>query len=306
MPKDHTYRFLQGKEHLMTHEIVRLAGLFIESGVRKIHITGGEPLLRKDVVDIVSELAQLPGLDDLALITNGSHLEQQARALKSAGLDRITVSLDALDEKIFASMTGNGVKVGEVCKGLRAAAVAGLHPIKINAVVKRRVNESEILPLAEYARAHGYTTRFIEYMDVGTKNGWRFSDVVSAQEIYDIIHDRYPLTPMKQHCFGEAAKRYRYQDRKGEIGIIASITKPFCCSCVRARLSADGRFHTCLFAPTGVNLRDLMRQGSSDDVILQVICDVWRGRTDRYSETRDVAGLSVPRLKKMEMNMLGG
>ena len=306
MPKEafgRDFHFLPHSELLSFEEITRLAKIFIGEGVEKIRITGGEPLLRRDIDKLIGMLSQLDGLKDLTLTTNGSLLVRKAAALKAAGLQRISVSLDSLDDEVFQSMNDVDFPVARVLEGIDAARRAGFAAIKINVVVKRGVNEHTLVDIARYFRGSGCIVRFIEYMDVGTTNGWRLDDVVSAREIFEMVHEEFPLEPLDPNYRGEVARRYRYCDGSGEIGIIGSVTQPFCGDCTRARLSSDGQLFTCLFAAAGHDLRALVRSGQSDDEIAQFLGHVWRNRTDRYSEIR--TSLTQP-LPKVEMSRIGG
>jgi cyclic pyranopterin phosphate synthase len=296
------YQFLVRAQILTFEEIARLVRIFVGRGVRKIRLTGGEPLVRRDLHLLVAMIAGIPDLD-LTLTTNGSLLTRQARLLKDAGLKRVTVSLDSLDNKIFKAVNDVDFPVEKVLEGMDAAAKVGLGPIKMNMVVKRGMNESSILPMARFFREKGYILRFIEYMDVGHTNGWRMDDVVSASEIIKIINAEMPLEPLGPNYQGEVAGRWRYKDGSGEIGVIASVTQPFCRDCSRARLSAEGDLYTCLFAVKGTNLRNLIRGGATDDEISQAIASVWNKRSDRYSELRSENTISLP---KVEMSHIGG
>ena len=305
MPKEifgKDFQFLPRAEILTFEEIERLVRIFVGLGVQKIRLTGGEPLVRRDLERLVEKLAALGDLD-LTLTTNGSLLAQKANALAAAGLKRITVSLDSLDDATFRAMNDVDFPVAKVLAGIEAAHGAGLAPIKINMVTKRGVNESSIVPMARYFKGTGMTLRFIEFMDVGSTNGWRLDDVVPAREIVAIIDRAMPLEPMTPAYRGEVANRYRYKDGSGEIGIIASVTQPFCADCTRARLSADGSLYTCLFATQGHDLRALVRGGATDEEIANRVAAVWTERTDRYSElrSRDTSGL-----QKIEMSFIGG
>lgn len=305
MPKEvfgRDYRFLERRELLTFEEIARLARAFARQGVRKVRITGGEPLLRRDLDRLVAMLAEIEGLD-LTLTTNGSLLARQARALKEAGLRRVTVSLDSLDDRVFRAMNDVDFPVTRVLEGIEAAAEAGLTPVKVNMVVKRGVNEDSVLPMARFFRGSGHILRFIEYMDVGHTNGWRMDDVVPAAEILAQVSAEFPLEPVEPNYPGEVARRYRYLDGSGEIGLIASVTQPFCGGCTRARLSAEGRLYTCLFASKGHDLRGLVRSGASDAELDEAIARIWRARTDRYSEIRTAETASLP---KVEMSYIGG
>ena len=296
------YQFLVRAQILTFEEIARLVRIFVGRGVRKIRLTGGEPLVRRDLHLLVAMIAGIPDLD-LTLTTNGSLLTRQARLLKDAGLKRVTVSLDSLDNKIFKAVNDVDFPVEKVLEGMDAAAKVGLGPIKMNMVVKRGMNESSILPMARFFREKGYILRFIEYMDVGHTNGWRMDDVVSASEIIKIINAEMPLEPLGPNYQGEVAGRWRYKDGSGEIGVIASVTQPFSRDCSRARLSAEGDLYTCLFAVKGTNLRNLIRGGATDDEISQAIASVWNKRSDRYSELRSENTISLP---KVEMSHIGG
>ncbi len=306
MPKEvfgRDFQFLERAELLSFEEIARLAGIFVSLGVRKIRLTGGEPLVRRDVERLVALLANTDGLTDLTMTTNGALLAAKAEALRRAGLRRITVSLDSLDDDVFMSMNDAGFPVARVLEGIDAAAVAGLRPVKVNMVVKRGVNDQSVLDMAAHFRGTGHVLRFIEYMDVGTTNGWRLADVVSAGEIVRIIEERWPLEPLDPNYRGEVARRYRYRDGEGEIGLITSVTQPFCGNCTRVRLSAEGSLYTCLFATAGHDLRTLLRSGASDTDIAGRLGSIWRDRTDQYSELRTAQTLSIP---KVEMSHIGG
>jgi cyclic pyranopterin phosphate synthase len=298
-----TFRFLPQTELLTFEEIVRVAGLAIALGVTKIRLTGGEPLLRRDVETLVGMLARLDGLTDLTLTTNGSVLASKAEALASAGLGRVTVSLDSLDDTVFARLNDVDFPVARVLEGIDAADRAGLAPIKVNMVVRRGLNEASVLPMARFARARGYTLRFIEYMDVGHTNGWALDEVVPAAEIVDAIDAELPLEPLPPQYPGEVATRWRYRDGHGEIGLIGSVTQPFCGTCTRARLTAEGMLYTCLFGTDGLDLRAPLRSGSDDDVLSAVLAAAWASRSDRYSELRSKATVALP---KVEMSRIGG
>jgi cyclic pyranopterin phosphate synthase len=306
MPKEifgRDYAFLPRTELLSFEEITRLAHLFSTEGVTKVRLTGGEPLLRRDLERLVAMLAAIDGITDIALTTNGAALAAQGRTLKDAGLNRVTVSLDALDDDTFAAMNDVGFPVARVLEGIQAAADAGLTPVKVNMVVKRHVNDHAILAMAERFRHSGHILRFIEYMDVGTTNGWRLDDVVAAEEIRSTIDANWPLEPLRPNYPGEVANRYRYRDNAGEIGLIASVTQPFCGNCTRARLSADGKLHTCLFASRGRDLRALLRSGATDQELAQHLHSIWTARADRYSEARTAQTLQAA---KIEMSYIGG
>jgi len=301
-----SYKFLPKNEILSFEEIARLARIFVEFGVNKLRITGGEPLLRTDLHILIAMLTGMPGLEDLTLTTNAYLLPQQAQRLKDAGLQRITISLDTLDDEVFKEMNGRGISIDRVLQGIDAAAAAGLAPIKINAVVQRGVNDHTVVDLARHFKNSGHIVRFIEYMDVGNRNGWKWDQVVPAAEIVQQIDAEMPLEPVDSNYPGEVANRYRYRDGQGEIGVISSVSQPFCANCTRSRLSTDGKLYTCLFASTGVSLRDEMRAGASDDDLKNLIARIWTRRTDRYSEERtELASLqNVP--AKVEMYQIGG
>ena len=297
------FRFAARAQILSFEEITRVVALATRCGVRKVRLTGGEPLLRRDLAGLVARLAALPQVEDLALTTNGSLLAAHARALRQAGLSRVTVSLDSLDEQVFRRMHDVEVPLAAVLAGIAAARAAGLGPVKLNTVVRRGLNQDGILDLADFARNEGHVLRFIEYMDVGHSNGWRLDEVVPAQEIIERIAQVHPLDPLPPRTPGEVARRYRYRDGGGEVGVIASVTQPFCGACTRARLTAQGRLYTCLFATEGTDLRAPLRAGASDDEIVARLAGVWRERTDRYSERRTAAG---PDPSRVEMSTVGG
>ena len=304
MPKDvygRDYEFLPRADLLTFEEIARLARVFAGLGVEKVRLTGGEPLIRRDVERLVEMLAAIPGLD-LTLTTNGAVLAQKAEALKDAGLKRITVSLDSLDDDVFRAMNDVDFPVTRVLDGIEAASAAGL-PVKVNVVVKRGVNDDSVLPMARHFRESGHVLRFIEYMDVGHTNGWRMDDVVPAAEIVSAVESEFPIESLPPRYPGEVAERYRYRDGAGEIGVIASVTRPFCGACTRARLSADGSLFTCLFATTGQDLRALVRGPGNDEEIAEAVSAIWRVREDRYSEIRSAATRELP---KVEMSYIGG
>ncbi len=307
MPKEvfgSNYQFLPHKDILTYEEIVRVVGVFVGLGVRKVRLTGGEPLLRREIERLIEMLAGVAGLDDLTLTTNGSPLtEEKAGALKQAGLQRLTVSLDSLDDAVFQDMNDVNFPVARVLKAIDHAAAAGLAPIKINMVVKRGLNEDSVLPMARYFRGTDHIVRFIEYMDVGASNGWKLDDVVPASQVVEMISSEYPIEPIDSNYQGEVAKRWRYCDGGGEIGVISSVTQPFCSSCSRARVSAEGSVYTCLFATKGHDLRALLRQGASDDELRQFISAIWSRRSDRYSALRTAATVALP---KIEMSYIGG
>lgn len=305
MPKEifgRQYEFLKRSELLTFEEIEKVAELFTLLGVAKVRITGGEPLVRRDIENLVALLSQIPNID-LTMTTNGALLPEKAALLKDAGLDRITVSLDSLDDRIFTEMNDVDFPVEGVLKGIDAAHAAGFAPIKINMVVKRGVNEESILPMARHFRNSGDILRFIEFMDVGTTNGWKLDQVVPAEEIIKLIDAEFPIEPAEANYPGEVAKRWRYEDGAGEIGVIASVTQPFCGACSRIRLSAEGLLYTCLFATHGHNLRALLRGNANDSEILQFLSGLWGKREDRYSEIRSS---ETAELKKVEMSYIGG
>ena len=297
------HAFLPRTELLTFEEITRLVGVFARLGVEKVRLTGGEPLVRRELPVLVGQLAAIPGVRDLTLTTNGVLLPQHAADLKAAGLHRVTISLDADDDATFMRLNDSGVPVSKVMAGIEAAEAAGLGPIKLNMVVKRGWNEHAVLPMARRFRGTGRILRFIEYMDVGHSNGWRLDEVVSADEIERTIASEFPLEPMPPSNPGEVAERYRYLDGAGEIGIIASVSRPFCGACNRARLSADGQLYTCLFATTGHDLRALLRGGASDDELERQLRSIWEARDDRYSELRSEETVGLP---KVEMSYIGG
>jgi cyclic pyranopterin phosphate synthase len=304
MPKEvfgRDYAFLEREELLTFEEIARLASMFVGEGVRKLRITGGEPLVRRDLDRLIALLSKLGDLD-IALTTNGALLSRHAARLAEAGLSRVTVSLDSLDDAVFRAMNDVDFPVARVLEGIDAAMAAGL-PVKVNVVVKRGLNDDSIVDMARHFHGSGHALRFIEYMDVGHTNGWRLDDVVPAAEIVAAIDDVLPLEPVDAAYRGEVASRYRYRDGGGEVGVIASVTQPFCGDCTRARLSADGQLYTCLFAVRGHDLRALIRDGAFDDELREVVAGIWRRRTDRYSELRTAETASLP---KVEMSFIGG
>ncbi|TAM60315.1 GTP 3',8-cyclase MoaA [bacterium] len=297
------FQFLPHREVLTFEEIARLARIFVGLGVEKLRLTGGEPLVRRDLERLVALLAQIDGVRDITLTTNGSLLAKKAQALAQAGLRRITVSLDSMDDAVFRSMNDVDFPVGKVLEGIEAARAAGLAPIKINMVVKRGLNEDSIVGMARHFRGTGMILRFIEFMDVGNTNGWRMDDVVPAAEIVQTVNAVYPLEPVDPNYRGEVARRYRYRDGAGEIGIISSVTQPFCRNCTRARLSAEGSLYTCLFATHGHDLKALLRGDADDAAIAQRVASVWQVRNDRYSELRTSLTPGTP---KVEMSHIGG
>lgn len=307
MPKEvfaKDFPFLRRTELLTFEEITRLAQVFTRLGVEKIRLTGGEPLVRRDLEDLIRLLSAIPGIRDMALTTNGSLLTPaKAHALREAGLRRVTISLDSLEDPVFRAMNDVQFPVANVLAAIEAAADAGLSPVKINMVVKRGVNDDGIEKMAHYFRGTPHIVRFIEYMDVGTTNGWQLKDVVPAQEILSRISRRWPLAPVEPTRVGEVARRYRYLDGQGEIGIIASVSQPFCHTCTRARLSPEGKLFTCLFGAQGVDLRHPLRSGASDEDLMNLIRQTWQNRRDQYSLQRSS---DTPQLPKIEMFRIGG
>jgi cyclic pyranopterin phosphate synthase len=303
MPKEvygRDHRFLDRRELLTFEEITRVARTFVSLGTRKLRITGGEPLVRRDLERLIAQLAELEV--ELTLTTNASLLAAKAHSLADAGLNRITVSLDALDDATFRALNDVDFPVDRVLEGIDAAAAAGL-PVKVNAVVKRGVNESQIVPMAALFRERGHTLRFIEFMDVGHTNGWRLDDVVPAAEIVALLDEAFGVEPVDASYRGEVAQRWRYRDGRGEVGVIASVTQPFCGDCTRARISAEGKLFTCLFAVRGSDLRALIRSGASDDELGEAVRGIWASRADRYSDLRSAATAG---LDKVEMSYIGG
>ena len=297
------HAFLPRAEVLSFEEISRVVAASVMLGVRKVRLTGGEPLVRRNLETLVALLAAIEGVEDLTLTTNGSLLAAKAGALADAGLHRVTVSLDALDDATFMRMNDVGFPVSRVLEGIAAAEAAGLGPVKVNAVIRRGLNEHAIVELADHFRGTGTTIRFIEYMDVGHSNGWRLDEVVPAEEIVAAIDARWPLEPVDPGYRGEVARRYRYRDGSGEIGVISSVSQPFCGDCTRARLSADGRLFTCLFATTGHDVRAVLRTGDDDATLADALRAIWTGRSDRYSELRSLETVELP---KVEMSFIGG
>jgi cyclic pyranopterin phosphate synthase len=300
------YRFLGSHERLSFDEIVRLTRLFVQLGVRKLRLTGGEPLLRANLPDLIGDLTDIPGVEDVALTTNGVLLARYASELKAAGLQRVTVSLDSLDPQVFARMSGGFGGVEEVLDGIEHARRAELTPIKINAVVQREVNDHGVLDLVERFRGTEVVVRFIEYMDVGNRNHWSADLVVPSRELVARIAARWPLQPLEPSYRGEVARRYAFADGQGEVGFISSVSQPFCGDCTRARLSSDGMLYTCLFATHGTSLRDALRGGASDDQLLELIRGIWLGRADRYSEQRASLRRASGDERKVEMFYIGG
>jgi cyclic pyranopterin phosphate synthase len=299
------YEFLPREGILTFEEIERVTRVCIELGVTKVRVTGGEPLLRREIESLIRSLSSIPGVDDLTLTTNGVLLAEKAQALKSAGLSRITISLDSLDPDVFRHLAGRDESPEVVLNSIRAAERAELGPVKINAVIKRGVNDHTFVDLARHFHESGHIVRFIEYMDVGNRNDWQLDHVVPAEEIVSRINDILPLEPIGPNYQGEVARRYRYRDGGGEIGVIASVTQPFCGDCTRLRLSTDGKLFTCLFGSSGTDLRDFLREGASDQDLRGRIESVWLKRTDRYSEERTGKTL-VGDVKKVEMYQIGG
>lgn len=309
MPYDE-YVWIDKREILTFEEIARLAGLFVKLGVEKIRLTGGEPLLRRGIENLVARLAPLEGLKDLCLTTNGALLAEHARALKAAGLKRINVSLDTLDPEKFKRIRQRG-DLRRVLDGLMAAKAEGLHPIKLNAVVERDVNDGDILELVEFAREHGFSMRFIEYMDVGNSNNWISEKMVPKREIIEKINSRYPLRETGREQGSAPSVDYEFEDGRGDIGVIASVTEPFCSSCTRARVTADGKLVTCLFSDSGHDLKSLLRNGAADKEIADLLSRLWNKRMDRYSDERLEAmrsphGYQAKEHRKIEMITLGG
>lgn len=307
MPKEkfgRDYKFLARKELLSFEEIERVSSVFASLGVKKLRITGGEPLLRTEMVDLVRRLASVPGIDDISMTTNASLMsDERARELRDAGLKRVNVSLDSLNDEDFVRINDVGCSVERVLEGIEALIAAGFDPVKVNMVVRRGLNESSVLPMARHFHGSPVILRFIEYMDVGSTNEWRMSEVFSAREIHDLINAELPIEPVQPNYVGEVARRWRYRDGGGEIGIISSVTQPFCRDCSRARLSAVGKLYTCLFAADGFDLRSYLRSGCDDRTLREAVAGIWRRREDRYSEIR--SRISIP-VKKVEMSHIGG
>ena len=300
------YEFLKKDQILTFEEITRLVNIIVRLGAVKLRLTGGEPLVRQNLELLVEKLAEIDGVEDIAMTTNAKMLTpEKAHVLKAAGLQRVTISLDTLDNDIFMKMNGNRGSVDEVLTGIEVADKLGLGPIKINCVVQKGVNDHTIVDLAEYCKERSYILRFIEYMDVGTRNGWKMDHVVPAKEVIKRIHEQFPLEPADKNYFGEVALRYRYQDGSGEIGLIASVTQPFCGSCTRMRLSTEGQLYTCLFATSGTDLKTPMRDGATDDELEQIVRQTWGHRIDRYSEERQ-EGVEGTSGDKIEMYYIGG
>ena len=307
MPRDvfgTDFPFMKSSELLSFEEIVRVARIFAGLGVQKVRLTGGEPLLRHGIERLIEQLVEIDGIDDVAMTTNGSLLAKKAQSLRDAGLNRVTVSLDSLDPETFRAMSDVKIPLSRVIEGIAAAAEAGLTPVKLNTVVKRGVNDGQgILDLATFGREHGYVVRFIEFMDVGATNGWCLDEVVPAAEVVETIGAVWPVEPVDPDYVGEVAARYRYLDGSGELGVITSISQPFCGTCTRARLSAKGELYTCLFAGVGHDLRAPLRDGATDEELEKRVTGIWKARTDRYSAQRTTATLGLP---KVEMSYIGG
>ena len=300
------YEFLTRSERLSHDEIFTVARVAAKLGVSKLRLTGGEPLLDKALPKLVARLSDLPEIDDLALTTNAMLLAPIAQTLANAGLHRVTVSLDSLDEKVFARMSGGRGDLQQVLDGIAAAEKAGLDPIKINVVVQRGINDHTVLDLLEHFRGTGHIVRLIEFMDVGNRNGWRMEQVVPSRDLLEIVHKTWPVSPLGRNYDGEVARRYRYDDGKGEIGFISSVTRPFCGGCSRARLSADGTLYTCLFATHGTDLKEPLRNGADDDELADILKRIWLQRADRYSELRRPDVAEAHPLSKVEMYRIGG
>ncbi|SFE49724.1 GTP 3',8-cyclase MoaA [Alteribacillus iranensis] len=297
------YPFMSESDLLSFEEITTLAKQFASLGVEKIRLTGGEPLLRKNLPDLIESLSSIQGINDIALTTNGVMLVHQAKKLRAAGLQRVNISLDAIEEEVFQRMNGRNIKPSAVLKGIDAAMEAGLE-VKVNMVVKKGENDNQIIPLAKYCKEQGIILRFIEFMDVGQTNGWDFSHVVTKKEMYDKLTNISPLIPLEKAYFGEVASRYRYEDSDVEVGFISSVSETFCSSCTRARISADGKLFTCLFAESGFDLRDMLRSNATSEEIGQTLASIWSKRTDRYSDERTEE--TVKNRKKIEMSYIGG
>jgi cyclic pyranopterin phosphate synthase len=309
MPKEQfheNYQFLKSRERLSFDELTRLTKLFAGLGVRKVRLTGGEPLLRANLADLVGDLTGIPGIEDIALTTNGVLLANHAVDLHANGLKRITVSLDTLDKEIFARLSGGFGALDQVLGGIDAAIAAGLAPVKINAVIERGVNDHTVLDLVEHFRGTPVIVRFIEFMDVGNRNHWHPKMVVPSRELAARINTRWPMQPVSQNYRGEVAERWRFEDGGGEVGFISSVSQPFCGACSRARLSSEGKFYTCLFATEGIDLRGPLRDGADDAELLRIIRGAWVARTDRYSELREELRRDPPETKKIEMYYIGG
>ncbi len=299
------FEFLPREKLLSFEELSRVTHIFTSLGVEKIRITGGEPLMRKDLPQLIEMINQVEGVQDIAMTTNGSLLARHAQTLKDAGLHRITVSLDSLDDERFGRMNGRGVKVSQILEGIEAAASVGMQ-VKVNMVVQKGVNDQDILPMAQYFHDKGHILRFIEFMDVGNSNGWKLDQVVPSRDIVQMIHKEMPLEPVNPNYFGEVASRYRFKGTDKEIGLISSVTHAFCSTCTRVRLSAEGRIYTCLFASQGTDLRAPLREGKTDEEVADIIREVWSGRKDRYSEERLSNTKELKNRSKVEMSHIGG
>ena len=309
MPKDayrDGYRFLESQQRLSFQEIVRVTRLFASLGVRKLRLTGGEPLLRTNLGDLVGDLSSITGIEDIALTTNGVLLQQYAADLYANGLRRVTVSLDSLDQTVFKRMSGGFAALDEVLEGIEAAIAAGLAPVKINTVVIRGVNDHAVLELVERFRGRPVIVRFIEFMDAGNRNGWRPEMVVPSRELIDRVNARWPIRPLSENYRGEVARRWAFADGAGEVGFVPSVSKPFCSGCNRARLSSEGRLYTCLFATEGLDLRAALRAGATDPELLRMIRAPWISRADRYSELRERVRRAEPGHRRIEMYYIGG
>ncbi len=306
MPEDKFgpgFEFLPKSALLTYEEIERIARIFVNLGVQKIRLTGGEPLLRKDLPVLVEKISKIEGLVDIGLTTNGVLLPKFARKLKAAGLKRVNISLDSLNDELFGKINGRGIGTGPVLNGIEAAKQAGLG-VKINMVVKKGLNDSEVIPMAKYCKDHDLELRYIEFMDVGSTNGWKMDDVVTKKQIFEMLKDHYELEPVDPHYFGEVAKLYRYKDKDVNVGFITSVSESFCSSCTRSRLSANGQLFTCLFNGNGHDLRNFMRNGATNEEITARITDIWNGRSDRYSDERTAE--TNKNRKKIEMSYIGG
>lgn len=308
MPADvfgRDFAFLPSDKILSFEEIERLVRIFVSLGVKKIRITGGEPLLRRELPKLIERIHCIDGVEDIALTTNGTLLKKYANDLAKSGLSRVSVSLDSLNEERFSEMNGHRGKVSTVLEGIEKAAEAGLQ-VKINMVVQKGKNEQDIVSMAEYFKEKQHILRYIEYMDVGNSNGWRLDDVISKKEIVEQVHQFSPLNPVNPNYTGEVASRYQYQDNQGEIGVISSVTDSFCSTCSRARISAEGKLYTCLFATGGTDLRELLRSGADDETITECISNVWENRNDRYSDERNEETMKKRKSSKIEMSHIGG
>lgn len=300
---DEDYAFMPRDELLTFEEIERIASIFANLGVKKIRLTGGEPLMRRDLPVLIKKLMAIDGIEDIGLTTNGVYLVKHSAALKAAGLQRVNVSLDAMDDELFKKINGRGVSTKAVLNGIDAALKAGL-VVKVNMVVKKGMNDQEIIPMVSYFKEKGITLRFIEFMDVGSTNGWNFEQVVSKKEIYEKIHAVYPLEPVDPNYFGEVAKLYRYKGTNAEVGFITSVSESFCSSCTRARISAEGKLYTCLFATKGFDLKTLVRSEATDEDISKTVTEIWNNRKDRYSDERTEE--TAKNRKRIEMSYIGG